>query len=264
MMFTLGLKKLFAIVMTGLMSGCASGPRINTDYTAISQDSRAQFLILHYTAVDFAGSLNELSRGPVSAHYLVNESPPTIYQLVDENHRAYHAGRSSWQGQTMLNAASIGIEIVNLGYQETTNGRVWFEFAQPQIDTVIALVRDIVQRHGIKPERILGHHEIAPQRKQDPGPRFPWKQLADAGLIAWPDADLVALKKIAYTQQLPDTAWFQEKLAIHGYAVPRHGEFDEATRNVIASFQMRYRPAVFDGVPDADTAALLEVVINSR
>jgi N-acetylmuramoyl-L-alanine amidase len=253
------MKKLVCIAILGLMTGCAT-PYIDRSYTSIGQDSRAQFLILHYTHVDFPTSLKLLTEGNVSSHYLVNNSPPTIYGLVDENRRAYHAGVSYWKGATQLNASSIGIEIVNRGYDETPAGRVWYDYPQEQMDAVIALVKKIVKEHQIKPERILGHSDIAPGRKVDPGPKFPWKQLADAGLIPWPDANLVAAKRGVFDQQLPDIAWFQQKLSQHGFAVPLNGELDERTQEVLSAFQMKYRQANFDGVADAETAALLEVL----
>ena len=254
------MRNLFLAAVIAVLAGCASGPPIDTRYTSRNQDSRAQFLILHYTVGNFQGALRELTVGSVSSHYLVNDSPPTIYRLVDENRRAYHAGASSWQGQTQLNAASIGIEIVNPGGTTAPAGKVWADFPQPQIDAVIALAKKIVAEHAIKPERILGHSDIAPQRRQDPGPRFPWKQLADAGLIPWPDANRVAQKKNEFEAALPDIDWFQQKLARHGFAVPLNSELDEATVTVLSAFQMKYRPALFDGMPDAETAALLEVL----
>ncbi len=138
----------------------------------------------------------------------------------------------------------------------------WEEYPQAQMDLVLELVKDIVRRHQIRPDRVVGHSDIAPQRKVDPGPKFPWKRLADAGLIAWPDATEVARRRSAFEQALPDIAWFQEKLAQHGFAVPRNGGLDEATVRVLSAFQMKYRPARFDGMPDAHTAALLDVLVN--
>jgi N-acetylmuramoyl-L-alanine amidase len=255
------MKILFGLIVACLLAACATPP-IDTSYQAKSQDSRAQFLVLHYTAQDFPTALKTLTEGPVSAHYLVQDDPPTIYRLVDETRRAWHAGVSSWQGTTQLNAASIGIEIVNPGFRDSPQGRVWFDYPQPQIDAVIALVKKIVAEHHIRPDHIVGHSDIAPQRKTDPGPRFPWKQLADAGLIPWPDAALVAAKKAVYEQQLPDIEWFQRRLARHGFATPLNGELDEATVRILAAFQMKYRPAQFDGMPDAETAALLDVLTS--
>ena len=240
------------------LAGCATGPKIDTTYRAVGQDSRVQFLVLHYTWGDFENALGILTQGPVSSHYLVRDDPPTVYQLVDESRRAYHAGLSSWQGNTNLNASSIGIEIVNRGDALGD----FQEYPKTQMDVVVELVKDIVKRHKIRPDRIVGHSDIAPQRKQDPGPKFPWKRLADEGLIPWPDAGKVAERQARFAQGLPNVLWFQQMLGKHGFAVPAHGDLDEPTRKVIAAFQMRYRPAKFDGLPDAETAAILDVLVN--
>lgn len=248
-----------------LLAGCASttpgGVAIDTRHTARGQDSRVLFLVLHYTVGDLGASLRVLTEGAVSAHYLVSdESPPRIYRLVDETQRAWHAGNSAWQGHRLLNASSIGIEIVNPGPRWGPEGRVFEPFAEAQIDVLIPLVRDIVRRHGIRPDRIVGHSDVQPQTKQDPGPAFPWRRLADAGLIAWPDAARVAAAQPPYELLPPDAAWYQQRLAALGYDVPAHGRLDTATRNVVAAFQMKYRPARYDGQPDAETAALLQVL----
>jgi N-acetylmuramoyl-L-alanine amidase len=240
--------------------GCAPGLRIDHSYQARSQDSRVQFLILHFTNEDYSSSLRILTEGSVSSHYLVRDEPVEIYQLVPEGRRAYHAGLSSWKGQTMLNAASIGIEIVNRGDYKGPDGSLYPDYPKAQIDAVIQLVKQIVARHGIRPDRILGHSDIAPLRKVDPGPKFPWKRFADEGLIPWPDAAAVAAKTAGYEQALPDVAWFQAKLAEHGFEVPRTGALDEPTRKVVAAFQMKYRPERYDGQPDAETAAILAVL----
>jgi N-acetylmuramoyl-L-alanine amidase len=128
---------------------------------------------------------------------------------------------------------------------------------------VIGLVKWIVARHEIRPDRILGHSDIAPLRKVDPGPKFPWKRLADEGLIPWPDEKRVAERRIAYEAKLPGVDWFQAKLADHGFAVPQSAELDVATQKVLGAFQMKYRPARFDGVPDAETAAILDVMTSA-
>lgn len=251
------MKQLLLVLALVLVSGCASGPRIDTRYSAVSQDSRVQFLILHYTAGDFPVSLKILTQGPVSSHYLVDETA-NIYRLVDESRRAYHAGESSWKGSTRLNASSIGIEIVNPGYQDTPQGRIWFEYPESQIAGVIELVKKIVADHEIRPDRILAHSDIAPQRKEDPGPRFPWKRLAEAGLIPWPDATRVSLRQSEFERKMPDVAWFQKKLTEHGFAIPQNALLDDETRRVISAFQMKYRPVRFDGNPDPETAAILD------
>jgi N-acetylmuramoyl-L-alanine amidase len=251
--------RLAALLAAALLAGCST-LHIDTRYRSDGQDSRVQFLVLHYTDEGFERSLAILTRGPVSSHYLVDRSPPTIYRLVEEDRRAWHAGVSSWQGYTQVNAASIGIEIVNDGYDAATN--TWQPYPEDQVQAVIALVKDIVRRHQIRPDRIVGHSDIAPQRKVDPGPLFPWKRLAEEGLIPWPDAARVAERRARFEAAPPDVAWFQRALARHGFAVPEHGELDRATQRVIAAFQMKYRPARHDGLPDAETAAILDALVD--
>ncbi len=262
---TFGLRILLPVVALAL-SGCANtgGPQrvgpytISEQYAAQSQDSRVQYIVLHYTETDFAKSLDILTHGPVSSHYLVDANPPRIYRLVPEDRRAWHAGTSFWQGQTGLNASSIGIEIVNDGNRGHLEGP-FAPWDPAQIEAVVALVKDIAARHGVQPHHIVGHSDIAPQRKQDPGAAFPWQTLVAAGLVPWPDETQVAAAQTRFSGAVPSVGWFQEKLAAHGFEVPRNGELDDATRRVIISFQMKYRPARWDGEPDAETAAWLEV-----
>ena len=239
-----------------LLSGC-SGLRFDDSYQSTGQDSRVQFIVLHYTSSDLPRSLYLLTGKEVSSHYLIAEQPATIYRLVDENRRAWHAGNSQWNGRTWLNSSSIGIEMVNQGYTETPEGRVWQPWSEQQIDALVLLLKDIMQRHGLSAEHVVGHSDIAPQRKVDPGPAFPWQRLAQEGLVLWPEPQLVAAHLQTFTQQLPSTLWFQQQLAKVGYAVPEHGELDQATRNVVAAFQMKYRPDLYDGETDAQTAAML-------
>jgi N-acetylmuramoyl-L-alanine amidase len=170
---------------------------------------------------------------------------------------------SSWQGSTTLNHSSIGIEIVNSGGRPDADGIVRFADYEPeQMEIVLKLVADIVKRHKIRPDRIVGHSDIAPTRKVDPGPKFPWKRLADMGLIHSPDAAAVAAKKAAYETALPDLKWFQTRLNKHGFLITQTGEMDKLTRDVIVAFQMKYRPAKYDGQPDAETAAILDVMTS--
>ena len=254
---------LLALAATLLLGGCATPAlKIDTRYDSTVQASRVQFLILHYTVADFDQSLDILVRqGRVSSHYLVREDPVQVYRLVDESRLARHAGDSYWAGNAMLNAGSIGIEIVNSGYVDTPEGRVYAPYSEAQIDTVVRLSKEIVARHQIAPERVLGHADIAPGRKQDPGPQFPWKRLAEAGIILWPDPAQVEERLVYHRDHpLPDVAWFQQRLATVGYRVPRSGELDADTRDVISTFQMKYRPSDIGGEPDAETAALLDVV----
>jgi N-acetylmuramoyl-L-alanine amidase len=255
--------KLIAPILLALLTltGCATGPRIDHTYTAVGQAPRVRFVVLHYTVADKPASIKILTQQQVSAHYLLTDDPqPVVYGLVDETQASWHAGLSNWKSFTQLNGISIGIEIVNKGWTDTPQGRVYAPFTQAQMDTLIPLLKDIVARNKIAPENILGHSDVAPLRKQDPGPMFPWIQLAKAGLIVWPDAARVAAVQPAFEAMLPDVAWFQQRLSAHGYAIVQTGELDEQTRTVLGAFQMKYRPARYDGQPDAESAALLEVL----
>jgi len=245
------------LLLTVLLAACTSSPPIDRSHTAVSQGSRVQYVILHFTWEDWPTSLDLLTRGPVSSHYLVRDDPVRIYQLVDESRRAFHAGASYWRGQTGLNAASIGIEIVNLGNRLADAGLPWQPYPEPQIDAVIRLLQEIVARHGVRPEHILGHSDIAPLRKLDPGPLFPWQRLAEAGLIVWPDPVVVAAQLPSFQATLPEVGWFQARLAEHGFRITQSGQLDAETRAVLTAFQMKYRPSRYDGEPDAETAALL-------
>lgn len=259
-----------ALLAALALAGCATpyrsttpgGVPIDTRHTARGQDSRVLFLILHYTVADLPLSIKVLTEDEVSSHYLLSDDPqPVIYRLVDESRRAWHAGPSHWKGHGMLNAGSIGIEIVHPGFRTRPDGsREYLPFPKAQIDALIPLIRDIARRHEIRPERILGHAEIQPQSKEDPGPTFPWKRLADEGIVPWPDAARVAAQRAIYEAALPDVAWFQAALVRHGYFLPQTGVLDDATRRVLSSFQMRYRPERYDGQPDAETAALVQVL----
>ena len=253
------------LAFVAVLAGCSTGLKIDSDHPSKNHDSRSQVIVLHYTGTDFKHSLHLLTEGEVSAHYLIDRDPAKVYRLVDENRRAWHAGESSWKGRTWLNSSSIGIEMVNPGYTvDSTGNRTFYAFSDEQIDQLILLLKDIMQRQGLGPEAVVGHSDIAPQRKVDPGAAFPWKRLADAGLVLWPNSASVARAQAVYERQVPDVAWFQAQLAQFGYEVPRDGQFDEATKNVIAAFQMRFRPARYDGQPDAETAAMLWVLNNTK
>ena len=256
------MKKLCLCFCLILLTACQSGLKVNKDYQAVGQDSRVQYVVLHYTATNFNRSLYLLTKEPVSSHYLIEDQKGTIYQLVDEKNRAWHAGLSEWQGRTFLNSSSIGIEIVNEGFTEEAHGNIkWHPYSEAQIQSLILLLKDIKARYKLSAENILGHSDIAPLRKTDPGPLFPWRRLAKEGLAVWPNEQAVAAQKAVFDQQkLPDTSWVQEKLAIIGYAVPQTGLLDKPTVKVIKAFQMRYQPENVTGVVDSKTAALLVVV----
>ena len=262
-----------ALFVSLLVAGCATpgmgttegGIPVVTTHTSKGQDSRALFLVIHYTVADLPQSLHILTEREVSAHYLLtDETPPRIYRLVDENRRAWHSGVSGWKGHRLLNASSIGIEIVHPGFRKGPDGeKVFAPFAPTQIDALIPLVRDIVTRHQIRPERVLGHGEVTPSYKEDPGPTFPWHRLAAAGLVpALPDAVRVAAQRAVYEAALPDAAWFQQQLQQWGFQIERTGLWDEQSRRVMMNFQMRYRPSDHRAEMDAESAALLWVLNN--
>ncbi|MBD1552959.1 N-acetylmuramoyl-L-alanine amidase [Pseudomonas typographi] len=255
------MKLIFAALALVVLAACSQAPRIDTSHPSVNYDSRVQFVVVHYTSASLQRSLQLLTHGEVSAHYLIgDDSPATLYKLVDEQYRAWHAGESEWAGRTWLNSSSLGIEIVNPGYQDTPNGRVWYPYSEAQVQSLLVLLKDIAGRYRIDPRNFIGHSDIAPLRKQDPGPLFPWKRLAQAGFGVWPDETAVAQQKARFDINPPSITWYQEQLARAGYATPQTGVLDVSTQRVLAAFQMHFRPQRFDGVPDAQTAALLQVL----
>src|ERR1700686_2050981 len=166
----------------------------DTSYHAPSADSRVRFLVMHYTQGNEARSLAVLTGDDVSVHYVVPDNPriengePVVYQLVPETERAWHAGKSEWQGTTERNAASIGIENVNVGPIDTPQGRTWQPDRAAEVFAVVKLARHFVMSYQIPPTRVVGHTDIAPQRETDPGLAFPWRTICDNGIGAWPDA----------------------------------------------------------------------------
>ena len=259
------MKYLSLIVSLILLAGCASGPRFDTRHPSANYDSRIQFVVVHYTSASLERSLQLLTHGDVSSHYLIGDDKgATIYKLMDENLRAWHAGESEWQGRTWLNSSSIGIEIVNPGFKDTPTGRLWYPYSEDQVQSLIVLLKDISKRYAINPRNIIGHSDIAPMRKLDPGPLFPWKRLAAEGLGIWPNEQAVTRQQAQFAVQLPTIGWFQAQLARAGYPTPQTGELDVATRHVIAAFQLHFRPTRFDGTPDAQTAALLQVLNQTK
>ncbi|WP_176048206.1 N-acetylmuramoyl-L-alanine amidase [Burkholderia sp. BCC1644] len=240
----------------------------DTSLHARGADSRVRFLVMHYTESDEAKSLRTLTGDSVSVHYVVPPQPrtehgmPVVYQLVPEAQRAWHAGVSEWQGATELNAVSIGIENVNRGPLDPQN-RTWQPYPPEQVHALIDLSKDIVARYGIPPTRVVGHSDIAPQRKIDPGPLFPWRALAQAGVGAWPDEAAVAARLGGRDPHAPvDVRELQLKLARYGYDVPTDGVLDARTRRVFAAFQMHFRPSDYAGNPDAESDAIVQALLD--
>lgn len=245
----------------------------SSHYPAVGQDERVRFLVLHYTALDNDKSLNVLTTQQVSAHYLVpNDFTDSIYILVDETKRSWHAGQSYWKGINNINYSSIGIEIVNEGYYvgeiTESNPTGWYFYGYPnmQIKKVAALAKNIIDRYKIDPVNVLAHSDVAPQRKQDPGPKFPWKQLyQDYGIGAWyEDAHKnIYLPKFPYDQieNFEFIQTVQSDLNKYGYEIQKTGVWDDQTKKVIMAFQYHFRPERCDGVMDAETWAILQSLI---
>lgn len=260
-----------ALLATLLLGACAApatlserrGYWADSARPAQAYNHRVRFVVLHYTGGDEARAFKVLTGPSVSSHYLVAPNPPRrsgdpiVYQLVAEDERAWHAGRSGWAGRQHLNDSSIGVEIVNRGPAGSARNRSWHGFGDRQIAAVIRLVQDLVDRYDIKPQNVVGHADISPGRKIDPGPAFPWQQLYRAGVGAWPDADRVAMYRRRFNARMPSTRQIQAALARYGYDVANSGVLDRQTRAALTSFQMHFRPDRYNGYPDAETAARL-------
>ncbi len=197
--------------------------------------------MLHYTELLLDESLSVLTDASrplrVSAHYVLAEDG-TAYRLVPEERTAWHAGKSWWRGREALNATSIGIEIVNLQGDR-------HDYPSRQIEALIELCHGILKRHpAIAARNVVGHSDVAPRRKIDPGTRFPWRTLAEAGIGLWPRAEYI---------DRGVEGDVQEALQRYGYAPP----VDVAADEVVKAFQRHFRPSNVDGVVDADTGSRL-------
>lgn len=269
-----------AVIMIPVLSGCMVQPQeieirdtyvVSHAFSSAAQNERIRFLVLHYTAQDDEMSLKTLTGEYVSAHYLVPSEPilrggkPLVLQLVDENKRAWHAGVSNWNGRANINDSSVGIEIVNSGYTGAeTEQRVWQPYSKKQIAAVKALAKDIIERYQITPDNVIGHSDVAPLRKQDPGVLFPWQELAEAGIGAWPEPEQVARYLGGRKPDEPaDVKMVQSLLKQYGYdRIPQTGIMDEATQKTIHAFQMHFRPGNISGEADAETEAIAAVLVN--
>ena len=206
-------------------------------------------LVLHYTGMQSAAAALDRLCDPaakVSAHYLVEEDG-TIWRLVPELARAFHAGISYWQGDRDLNYVSVGIEIVNPGHEWG-----YRPFPEAQMAAVERLSRDILARHRIPPHRVVGHSDIAPDRKADPGELFDWPRLARAGIGLWPAPDPTLRRQRGRAVGPVQRMAALSDLARIGYPVSAGTE-----QSAVAAFQRRFRPERWDGLIDAETGARL-------
>ena len=275
-----------ALTTALMLSSCSSIP---LEYIESQNSSeRIKFLVMHYTAINYQQSVAALVDGSVSSHYLIPESYDDSYpndelkiiQLVKETSRAWHAGDSFWQGRQDINDQSIGIEIVNVPdcKNEHNNGdfakKDYVEFSQQlcfypdydpkQIKLLIELSKDILKRNpDISPTQVVGHSDIAPIRKNDPGPRFPWFTLYQAGIGAWYDNETVEKYwNLFLTKQMPDTALLQKALRTYGYGIDETGEVNGETINTWSAFQMHFSPWQVTGKSDERSAAILFALIE--
>ncbi|MBV9419774.1 MAG: N-acetylmuramoyl-L-alanine amidase [Alphaproteobacteria bacterium] len=215
------------------------------NHDARPENTPVDILVLHYTGMKTADEALARLTDPaakVSAHYTVDRDG-RIYAHVPEDRRAWHAGVSYWAGERNINGRSIGIEIVNPGHEFG-----YIPFAEPQIAALIDLAQGILKRHPIPPHRVLGHSDVAPARKEDPGELFPWQQLAEFGIGLWPSAG----KGEALAQEL----------ARFGYGLAP--DVDVSLDKVITAFQRHFRPRELTGQWDGECAAALASLLAPR
>ncbi|MGS2719309.1 penicillin binding protein PBP4B [Paraglaciecola aestuariivivens] len=267
-----------------LLVSCANLPLSYMQSKNYSQ--RIKFLVMHYTAIDYQKSVRALvDEGGLSSHYLIPERNDPSYpdedlkviQLVDEAGRAWHAGNSYWQGRKDLNDQSIGIEIVNVPkcmrdenfanalHRENSQDRlcVFPDYDPKQIELLIALSKDILARNpDISPTAVVGHSDIAPSRKNDPGPRFPWYQLYLAGIGAWYDNPTLKKYWQMFNQVPISVGLMQDALNRYGYGITETGILDNATIDTVSAFQMHFLPWSVNGKIDSQTAAALFALIE--
>ena len=216
--------------------------------------SPPDMLVLHYTGMPTgAAALARLCdpKAKVSAHYLVEEDG-RVFRLVDEARRAWHAGVSSWQGESDCNAVSIGIEIVNPGHEFGYRA-----FPKVQIDRLLELIADIRTRWTIPDDRIVGHSDVAPERKEDPGELFPWKRLAKAGHGLWIEPKPAPGAPLQIGDEGAGVLVLQSGLQRLGYDCERTGRYDEHLAAIVTAFQRHWRPSAVHGIADGETRARL-------
>ncbi|CAH0341303.1 N-acetylmuramoyl-L-alanine amidase [Rhizobium sp. CECT 9324] len=223
--------------------------------------TRPDILLLHYTGMPTGEGAQAWLCNPesqVSSHYIVHEDGRVV-QMVPEDRRAWHAGQSSWAGETDINSRSIGIEIANAGHPAGLP-----DYPDRQIESLIELCRECVQRHQIASERVLAHSDVAPVRKVDPGENFPWSKLHHAGIGHWVEpAPLGGGRFFQRGDQGQPVEALQSMLSLYGYAVEINGDYCAKTEGVVAAFQRHFRPVKVDGIADSSTIETLHRLLTS-
>lgn len=221
--------------------------------------AKVDVLVLHYTGTRTSQEAIDILSGQagkeVSSHYTIDEDG-TVYHHVDESEKAWHAGLSHWRGVENVNASSVGIEIVNPGHEFGYRA-----FPESQMRAVAALSQAIIARHGIAPRNVIGHSDVAPSRKEDPGELFDWPWLASQGVGVWPCFEHHAVSNINLLIQGDSgerVASLQRRLAEYGYGVPQTGEFCTLTKDVVVAFQRHWRPQEIGGQWDPASDARLD------
>lgn len=233
---------------------------LDSEYDSVGQNYRERFIILHYTALNREKSLAALTKNQVSAHFLVSDDKnDPVFALVPEEKRAWHAGESEWKNSKNLNDSSLGIEIVNDG---DASGQ-FVPYKSFQIKNVAVLVKYLAEKYDIPATNIIGHSDIAPQRKSDPGPLFPWKELYTKYNIGmWYEEATKKSYENQYSSGLGNipVSEMQKELKKFGYSIEITNQWDKQAKNVVRAFQHHFRPSRYDGVMDVETYAILKAL----
>ncbi|ALQ41108.1 anhydro-N-acetylmuramyl-tripeptide amidase [Fusobacterium hwasookii ChDC F174] len=242
----------------------------SSSYVAIGKNERIQFIVVHYTAIDNAASIKELTTNKVSSHFLVlDEDDNKIYNLVPLEQRAWHAGASAFRGRTNINDTSVGIEIVSDGIAKEFISDPnpyhpydhYVDYKPIQIEKVAQIIKYVAEKYNVPARNIVAHSDIAPSRKKDPGAKFPWKELYDKYNIgAWYDE--------ADKQTFMDKEKFKatsireikDELRKYGYEINRFDEWDKESKDVVYAFQLHFNPKNATGEMDLETFAILKAL----
>jgi len=279
-------KILYYIIIFLVSLSCSVNDKVNQKYkinnrkyNAASQGQRIRYIVVHYTHADDDTSIMLLTEQAVSSHYLITtKKRDPIYQLVDDKHRAWHAGESAYDGRYSINDSSIGIEIVHMGYDEEAVNKYarkrkkndlklvnyddFYDYNEAQIDKLAFLLRYLVEKYDIHPKNILGHSDVSPTRKQDPGPKFPWESLYnnyDIGI--WYEKEDVSLFMTNKNYEKSSISDIKEEFIEYGYSsMPTNSVWDKESRQVVAALQSRFRSKKVDGNIDKETYAIIRAL----